>query len=60
MHGMFGLKYPQVAKRGDVTDAERTEEKRKDRATQPVICETLSLTMMNLLRRSILTLQKFL
>ena len=44
MYGLYGLKHHIVEKSGDVTDPDgRTT--RKDRATQLLICEKLSLAI---------------
>ena len=45
--GLFGLKHHIVEISGDVTDAGRTDKQTtsKDRATQLLICEPLSLAM---------------
>ena len=46
MYGLYGLKHHIVEKSGDVTDPDEQTNKqptRKDRATQLLICEKLSL-----------------
>ena len=44
MYGLYGLKHHIVENSGDVTDAGRYEQTTsKDRATQLLICEKLSL-----------------
>ena len=51
MYGLYGLKHHIVEKSGDVTDPDgRTDKQttRKDRATQLLICEKLSLAIYNL------------
>ena len=44
MYGLYGLKHHIVEKRGDVTDPDG-QTTRKDRATQLLICEKLSLAI---------------
>ena len=47
-YGLYAMKHHIVEKRGDVTDAGRTTN--KDRATQLLICEKLSLATAKLER----------
>ena len=50
MYGLYGLKHHIVEKSGDVTDPDGQTNKqttRKDRATQLLICEKLSLAIEN-------------
>ena len=46
MYGLYGLKHHIVEKSGDVTDPDG-QTTRKDRATQLLICEKLSLAIFN-------------
>ena len=46
MYGLYGLKHHTVEISGDVTDPDNRTT-RKDRATQLLICEKLSLAMLN-------------
>ena len=48
MYGLYGLKHYIVETSGDVTNAGRTNKQttREDRATQRLIWETMSLTIM--------------
>ena len=53
MYGLYGLKYHIVEISGDVTDAGRDKQTNKqttskDRATQLLICEKLSLAITNI------------
>ena len=51
MYGLYGLKHHIVEISGDVTDAGRTNKQQttsKDRATQLLICEKLSLAISKL------------
>ena len=46
MYGLYGLKHHIVEKSGDVTDPDG-QTTRKDRATQLLICEKLSLAILS-------------
>ena len=57
MYGLYGLKHHIVEKSGDVTDPDG-QTTRKDRATQLLICEKLSLAILKKKRRCLPTMCK--